>query len=127
MKKKYLLLIIIPIMIIITLAIVINTTKKTPNIEVYEISDTVHYKLIENQDSKNYSGNKETIIEVYLEFQNTNYEAKSSTDSMNYYIKDGFKKIPASQLKVGDKLYFKYTKVNESMPAVAYGSYLYMC
>ncbi len=125
MKKKFFLLLIIPILIIVSLTIII-CSKKTANIEVYEVSDYVHYKLIDEKITGSTS-DKNYVCEVFLQFENTDYEASGSQSSMNYYVKKGFSKIAASDLKVGDKLYFKYNQINQSIPAIAYGSYLYMC
>lgn len=125
MKKKFILLIIIPILLIVSLTIVI-CSKKTANIEVYEVSDYVHYKIIDAKITGS-TNDKNYVCEVFLQFENTDYEALGSQNSMNYYVKKGFSKIAASELKVGDKLYFKYTKMNQSTPAIAYGNYLYMC
>lgn len=133
MKKKRLVISIVLALLAIVISLVIvkslSSCSKKANIEVIEVSDVVRFKSIENLNVKDYKGDNDVIIEIILNFENSDYKSSSNLSSNDYYIisKKDNSHISPLDLKVGDQLYFEYNRMLETSPLIAYGSYLYLC
>ncbi len=90
------------------------------NLEVIEVSDYVRYRYIDKNSQR-----PDAVIEVYLNFKDTDYVSKGSKEN-DYYIISSNNKIDPLDLKVGDKLYFKVYYILEVNPEIVVGSYLYL-
>ncbi len=75
-----------------------------PTIEVTEVGSYVKYKLIDDKENE----------EVYLVFNHSEYKAKDSQTSNDYYIVSRYEYLSPLDLHVGDKIVLSYTSLSSS-------------